>query len=66
MIQWLRTAIAAFLLVVFTFVLLPVQLVCLWLDLRPRRVLPRLWHRAACHALGIRVRVHGDLNPHRP
>ncbi|WP_377291302.1 lysophospholipid acyltransferase family protein [Rhizobium sp. SG2393] len=66
MIQWLRTALAAILLILFTLVLLPVQLVCLRFDFRPRRVLPRFWHRAACLALGIRVRVHGELNAHRP
>ena len=49
-----------------TLVLLPVQLVGLRFDLDIRRRLPRLWHRVACRVLGLKVRVHGVLEPRRP
>ena len=66
MITWLRLAIALVTLVTVTLVLLPVQLVGLRFNLKIRRRLPRLWHRVACYALGLKVRVHGTLEPKRP
>lgn len=66
MITWLRIAIALTVLVTVTFVLLPIQLVGLRFNLKIRRRLPRLWHRVACWALGLRVRVHGAPEPKRP
>jgi 1-acyl-sn-glycerol-3-phosphate acyltransferase len=53
-------------LVLVTVVLLPFQLVGLKYDLKIRRIIPRLWHRAACFLLGIRIRVHGRPDPRRP
>ena len=66
MITWLRIAIALTVLVTVTLVLLPIQLIGLRFNLKIRRRLPRLWHRVACWALGLRVRVHGTLEPKRP
>jgi 1-acyl-sn-glycerol-3-phosphate acyltransferase len=66
LITWLRIAIALTVLVTVTLVLLPIQLVGLRFNLKIRRRLPRLWHRVACWALGLRVRVHGTLEPKRP
>ena len=40
MINWLRIAIFAALLALVSLVLMPIQIVCLWLDLKPRRHLP--------------------------
>ncbi len=66
MINWIRVALYAILLAIVSLLLMPVQLACLWLDLKPRRFLPRFWHRVACRLLGIRVRVHGELDRRRP
>lgn len=66
MITWLRLALAFFVLVAVTLVLLPIQLVGLRFDLKIRRRIPRLWHRVACRVLGLKVRVHGTLEARRP
>ncbi|HXV32074.1 MAG TPA: lysophospholipid acyltransferase family protein [Sinorhizobium sp.] len=66
MINWIRVALYTILLAAISLLLMPVQLLCLWLDLKPRRYLPRVWHRVACRLLGIRVRVHGELERRRP
>ncbi|AEG02989.1 1-acyl-sn-glycerol-3-phosphate acyltransferase [Sinorhizobium meliloti WSM1022] len=66
MINWVRVALCGMLLVMVSLVLMPVQILCLWLDLKPRRWLPRHWHRVACLLLGLRVRVHGELDRRRP
>ncbi|MCA1438864.1 1-acyl-sn-glycerol-3-phosphate acyltransferase [Ensifer sp. IC4062] len=66
MINWVRVALCGALLVLVSLVLMPVQIFCLWLDLKPRRWLPRLWHRVACLLLGLRVRVHGEPERRRP
>lgn len=66
MVNWLRIAIFAALLALVSLVLMPIQVVCLWLDLKPRRHLPRYWHRLACYLLGIKVRVHGMADRRRP
>ncbi|MDK1491681.1 lysophospholipid acyltransferase family protein [Sinorhizobium sp. 7-81] len=66
MINWVRVALCGILLVLISLVLIPVQIFCLWLDLKPRRWLPRFWHRVACLLLGLRVRVHGEPERRRP
>jgi lyso-ornithine lipid O-acyltransferase len=66
MVNWIRVALYGILLLVASLLLMPVQLVCLRFDLKPRRYLPRIWHRVACRLLGIRVRVHGELERRRP
>jgi lyso-ornithine lipid O-acyltransferase len=65
-INWLRIGLVFLLLSVLTLVLLPVQLLALKFDWTLRRRLPRLWHRAACYLLGIRIRQHGRLDSRRP
>ncbi len=62
----LRIAVSLLAVFVWTLVLLPVQLVGIWLELPVRRRLPRWWHRLACPALGIRVHVHGAPEAGRP
>ncbi|MFC0481633.1 1-acyl-sn-glycerol-3-phosphate acyltransferase [Gellertiella hungarica] len=49
-----------------TLVLLPPHLLCLALNIPLWRRIPRLWHRAACALLGIRVRIHGRVEKSRP
>lgn len=49
-----------------TLVLLPVHLVCLGLNLRLWRKIPRIWHRGVCFLLGIRIRIHGTIETRRP
>jgi 1-acyl-sn-glycerol-3-phosphate acyltransferase len=66
LITWLRLAVAFLVLAVVTVVLLPIQIVGLRFNLEIRRRLPRLWHRVACWALGLKVRVHGTLDAKRP
>ncbi|MDF1631594.1 lysophospholipid acyltransferase family protein [Mycoplana sp. MJR14] len=66
MVSWLRIALVLTCLTLATLALLPAQLVCLRFDLRLRRRIPRLWHRAACALLGLKVRVHGTLEGRRP
>ena len=66
MIARLRIALGILLLAALTLLLLPIQLVGLRFDLKLRRVLPRLWHRAACRVLGLKVRVHGAPERARP
>ncbi|WP_320201218.1 lysophospholipid acyltransferase family protein [Agrobacterium sp. rho-13.3] len=64
--MWLRFVYMIVVMALATLILLPVQLVGLYFDLPFRRRLPRLWHRIACHALGIKVQVHGDLERAKP
>ncbi|WEX77789.1 1-acyl-sn-glycerol-3-phosphate acyltransferase [Sinorhizobium numidicum] len=66
MINWIRVALYGILLALVSLLLMPLQLACLWLDLKPRRWLPRFWHRTACLLLGLHVRVHGELERRRP
>lgn len=66
MITHIRIGFIIIGLVVVTFVLLPFQLVGLAFDLKIRRYVPRLWHRAACFLLGIRIHVHGQPERRRP
>ncbi len=65
MINWLRVTLCMIVLIAATLVLAPIQIVLLWLDVAPRRRLPRLWHRIACRLVGIRVHVHGKPDPQR-
>lgn len=66
MIGALRLGAIALGLLGVTAVLLPVHLLALLLRLRLSRRIPRLWHRATCFLLGIRIRVHGTPEPRRP
>jgi 1-acyl-sn-glycerol-3-phosphate acyltransferase len=64
--MWLRTAYIAVVLLIVTLILLPLQLLGLAFDWRLRRRIPRIWHLIACHVLGIRVHVHGDVERAKP
>lgn len=64
--MWLRTAYIAIVLLIVTLILLPLQLLGLAFDWRLRRRIPRIWHRIACHVLGIRVHVHGEVERAKP
>ncbi|QRM54031.1 lysophospholipid acyltransferase family protein [Sinorhizobium sp. BG8] len=66
MIAWIRIFLVLASLALVTFVLLPVQIAALAFDWRLRRYIPRLWHRAACRLVGIRVRAHGRPETRRP
>lgn len=61
-----RIALVLLVVLLWTLVLLPVQLIGIWLKLPVRMRLPRWWHRVACPALGIRVHVHGTIERGRP
>lgn len=63
---WLRIVYAAIVVALASLLLMPFQLLALYFDWKLRRTLPRFWHRIACHALGIRVHVHGSLERRRP
>lgn len=64
--KWLRVVYLIVVMSALTLVLLPVQLLGLAFDWPLRRRLPRIWHRLACHALGLKVHVHGRLENARP
>lgn len=66
MINWLRIGMVLLAIAVMTLALAPFQLAGLAFDWRLRRSLPRLWHRAACRLIGIRIHVHGQIEPRRP
>lgn len=66
MITWARIGFVFVALFAVTLVLLPFQLLGLAFDLKIRRYIPRYWHRTACFLLGIRIHVHGALEPRRP
>jgi 1-acyl-sn-glycerol-3-phosphate acyltransferase len=66
LIAWLRVALAGIAILIVSIVLMPWQLLALRFDWKMRRWLPRVWHRIICFCLGIRVRVHGQMETHRP
>lgn len=51
---------------VWTLVLLPVQIGAVGLDLRLARRLPMLYHRGVCRLFGLDVRASGTFSPVRP
>lgn len=63
---WPRIGLVLSGLALLALILAPVQLVGVLFDFRYRRWLPRVWHRAACWMLGIRVHVHGQPDSRRP
>lgn len=62
----LRVFLAILCVVLLTLVLLPFQLLGLWLNLPLRHSIPLFWHRFTCHMLGIRVCIHGQMAKDRP
>jgi 1-acyl-sn-glycerol-3-phosphate acyltransferase len=65
-IAWIRIGLAIAAVLITTLVLLPFHLVFLWLELPWRNRLPRLWHKAALWAIGVKVHVHGGPEQRRP
>jgi 1-acyl-sn-glycerol-3-phosphate acyltransferase len=66
MIAWVRIGLAVGLVLLASLVLMPIHLLLLWLGHRWRNRLPRLWHRIALRAIGVRVHVHGEPERRRP
>ncbi len=66
MIAWLRVGLAGIVILAASILLMPWQLLALRFDWKLRRWLPRIWHRIICFCLGIRIRVHGKMETHRP
>ena len=66
MIAWVRIVFVVTLLVLWTLVLLPVQLTSNRFNWKLSWYLPRWWHRVAARMLGLRVVIHGQLDTHRP
>ncbi|WP_244651063.1 lysophospholipid acyltransferase family protein [Rhizobium sp. CFBP 8762] len=62
----LRVGLVLVGIVAITLVLLPLQVLFIKLRLKFARSLPRLWHRAVCTMMGLRVRVHGVPSAQRP
>lgn len=50
----------------WTLLLLPVQIVAVAFDLRLAKTLPRFYHRTCCRVLGFDVQVRGSLADRRP
>ena len=63
---FVRAAFLAIALTAVTLVLLPLQLLGLRYDWKLRRRIPRLWHRAACWLIGLKIRTHGVPDRRRP
>ncbi|MGV3551238.1 lysophospholipid acyltransferase family protein [Rhizobium sp.] len=66
MIAWIRITLAIAFVLLVSLVLMPVHLLLLWLRHRWRNRLPRLWHKCALWAIGVRVIVHGAAETRRP
>lgn len=66
MIAWIRIGLAVAAIAVASLVLMPPHLMLLWLKHRWRNRLPRLWHRLALWAIGVKVVVHGKADSRRP
>jgi 1-acyl-sn-glycerol-3-phosphate acyltransferase len=66
LIAWLRIGFAFSIIFLVSLALMPLQLLALRFDWRLRRTLPRVWHRIICYLLGIRIRVHGQIEKRRP
>jgi 1-acyl-sn-glycerol-3-phosphate acyltransferase len=66
MIGKLRTACALIMVAAVTLVLAPVQYSALTFGFPRPSFVPKLWHRLALRALGLRVRVSGAMTPDRP
>jgi len=65
-IAWIRIGLAVTLVLLASVILIPIHLVLLWLQHPWRNRLPRLWHRIALKAIGVRVHVHGEPETRRP
>lgn len=65
-ISRIRIGLVCVAVMLITLVMMPVQLVCVWMNLRAARRLPRVWHGLVCRLFGIKIRVHGRLETQRP
>lgn len=66
MIATLRMLFAAFVLIIVTLVLAPLQRLAIALEWRLAELLPVVWHRIACRVIGIRVHIVGEPCRKRP
>lgn len=66
MITWIRIGLAVGLVLLVSLILIPFHLLLLWLEHPWRNRLPRVWHRIALRAIGVRVHVHGEPELRRP
>lgn len=66
MIAWIRIVVVLIVVVLMTLVLLPVQLMSNRFGWRLSWYLPRWWHRVTHRMLGLRIHIHGALDPRRP
>ncbi|MCY6382763.1 lysophospholipid acyltransferase family protein [Hoeflea prorocentri] len=66
MIAWIRIVAVLVLIVLWTLLLLPVQLTSNRFGWKLSWYLPRRWHRVAARLLGLRIITHGALDTHRP
>jgi 1-acyl-sn-glycerol-3-phosphate acyltransferase len=66
MIGSIRIGLALLLVCIATLVMAPFQVLALKTGLFNQGALPRLWHRMAIKALGLRIHVRGRIAPQRP
>ena len=66
MVARIRIACAILAVLLVTLSLLPIHLILLWLKHPARSRLPRLWHKAALWAIGVKVVSHGAPDRRRP
>ena len=61
-----RLAFTICVVVVFTIIMAPLQLLAIRMRWRLARRIPTLWHRLALELLGVRVKVRGEIPSSRP
>jgi 1-acyl-sn-glycerol-3-phosphate acyltransferase len=66
MIGSIRIGLALLLVCIATLLMLPLQMLALKTGLFSPGIIPRIWHRMALKALGLRVHVRGKIAPQRP
>lgn len=66
MIAAIRAALAVIALLAVSALLIPFQLLFLWLKLPWRSRMPRYWHRIALALIGIKVVTHSTIEKQRP
>jgi lyso-ornithine lipid O-acyltransferase len=66
MIGWIRIGLALLVVLTVTLILAPLQLFVLKAGFVDQGALPRLWHRIAVRALGLRIHVRGEIVRQRP
>ncbi|MET3613434.1 1-acyl-sn-glycerol-3-phosphate acyltransferase [Rhizobium aquaticum] len=66
MMTGLRIAALLAVVVIVTLFMAPLQILALRFDWHLRRKLPGIWHRIACHFLGLRIHVNGAPASGRP